>query len=53
LVFTLIPVLALFSHYDQGNCPINVGTEGAVFYLFRSAFLPRHFRPLVKGVHQK
>ena len=26
--FTLIPVLALLSNYDQENCLINVGTEG-------------------------
>src|ERR1019366_3149795 len=30
LFFTLIPVLALLSNYDQGNCLINVGTEGSV-----------------------
>jgi len=29
LFFTLIPVLALLSNYDQENCLINVGTEGA------------------------
>jgi hypothetical protein len=28
LFFTLIPVLALLSNYDQENCLINVGTEG-------------------------
>src|SRR6266516_4461907 len=28
LIFTLIPVLALLSNYDQENCLINVGTEG-------------------------
>ena len=28
LFFTLIPVLALLSNYDTGNCLINVGTEG-------------------------
>jgi hypothetical protein len=28
LLFTLIPVLALLSNYDQENCLINVGTEG-------------------------
>jgi hypothetical protein len=40
LFFTLIPVLALLSNYDRGNCLINVGTEGAahfpeVLYLVR------------------
>jgi hypothetical protein len=30
LFFTLIPVLALLSNYDQENCLINVGTEGAL-----------------------
>ena len=30
LFFTLIPVLALLSNYDQENCLINVGTEGLV-----------------------
>src|SRR5674476_205003 len=30
LFFTLIPVLALLSNYDQENCLINVGTEGSV-----------------------
>src|SRR5215467_12187183 len=30
LFFTLIPILALLSNYDQENCLINVGTEGAV-----------------------
>jgi len=30
LFFTLIPVLALLSNYDQENCLINVGTEGIV-----------------------
>jgi hypothetical protein len=30
LFFTLIPVLALLSNYDQENCLINVGTEGAI-----------------------
>jgi hypothetical protein len=29
LFFTLIPVLALLSNYDQENCLINVGTEGS------------------------
>jgi hypothetical protein len=29
LFFTLIPVLALLGNYDQENCLINVGTEGA------------------------
>src|SRR5215813_6822776 len=29
LFFTLIPILALLSNYDQENCLINVGTEGA------------------------
>ena len=28
MFFTLIPVLALLSNYDQENCLINVGTEG-------------------------
>src|SRR5215475_9253063 len=28
LFFTLIPILALLSNYDQENCLINVGTEG-------------------------
>src|SRR5450759_3889235 len=28
LFFTLIPVLALLSNYDQESCLINVGTEG-------------------------
>jgi hypothetical protein len=28
LFFTLIPVLALLSNYDQENCLINIGTEG-------------------------
>ena len=28
LFFTLIPVLAPLSNYDQENCLINVGTEG-------------------------
>src|SRR5690349_17729181 len=28
LSFTLIPILALLSNYDQENCLINVGTEG-------------------------
>jgi hypothetical protein len=28
-LFTLIPILALLSNYDQENCLINVGTEGA------------------------
>jgi hypothetical protein len=28
LFFTLIPVLALLSNYDRGNCLINIGTEG-------------------------
>jgi hypothetical protein len=28
LLFTLIPILALLSNYDQENCLINVGTEG-------------------------
>jgi hypothetical protein len=28
LFFTLIPILALLSNYDQVNCLINVGTEG-------------------------
>ena len=28
LFFTLIPVLALLSNYDQENCLFNVGTEG-------------------------
>src|ERR1035441_885637 len=27
LFFTLIPVLALLSNYDQENCLINIGTE--------------------------
>src|SRR5450432_3239965 len=31
LFFTLIPVLALLSNYDRGNCLINVGTEGRLF----------------------
>src|SRR5664279_2099174 len=31
LFFTLIPVLALLSNYDQENCLINVGTEGATW----------------------
>src|SRR6266699_564216 len=30
LIFTLIPVLALLSNYDQENCLINVGTEGGL-----------------------
>jgi hypothetical protein len=30
LFFTLIPVLALLSNYDQENCLINVGTEGGI-----------------------
>jgi hypothetical protein len=30
LFFTLIPILALLSNYDQENCLINVGTEGYV-----------------------
>jgi hypothetical protein len=30
LFFTLIPILALLSNYDQENCLINVGTEGWV-----------------------
>jgi hypothetical protein len=30
LLFTLIPVLALLSNYDQENCLINVGTEGVM-----------------------
>jgi hypothetical protein len=30
LFFTLIPILALLSNYDQENCLINVGTEGAL-----------------------
>ena len=29
LFFTLIPVLALLSNYDRGNCLINIGTEGS------------------------
>jgi hypothetical protein len=29
LFFTLIPVLALLSNYDQENRLINVGTEGS------------------------
>jgi len=29
LFLTLIPVLALLSNYDQENCLINIGTEGA------------------------
>src|SRR5215467_9301858 len=28
LFFTLTPILALLSNYDQENCLINVGTEG-------------------------
>jgi hypothetical protein len=28
LFFTLIPILALLSNYDQENCLTNVGTEG-------------------------
>src|SRR5664280_2055521 len=31
LFFTLIPVLALLSNYDRGNCLINVGTEGELW----------------------
>src|SRR6266567_1174229 len=30
LFFTLIPVLALLSNYDRGNCLINIGTEGPI-----------------------
>jgi hypothetical protein len=30
LSVTLIPVLALLSNYDQGNCLIHVGTEGVI-----------------------
>jgi len=30
LFFTLIPILALLSNYDQENCLINVGTEGSL-----------------------
>src|ERR1039458_563350 len=33
LFFTLIPVLALLSNYDQENCLINVGTEGFMTHL--------------------
>ena len=28
MFFTLIPILALLSNYDQENCLSNVGTEG-------------------------
>ncbi|MGA9624136.1 MAG: hypothetical protein WBQ65_06695, partial [Bryobacteraceae bacterium] len=40
LFFTLIPVLALLSNYDQENCLINVGTEGffTVGYLLIAIF---------------
>ncbi len=30
MFFTLIPVLALLSHYDRENCLIHVGTEGSI-----------------------
>jgi hypothetical protein len=33
LFFTLIPILALLSNYDQENCLINVGTEGEAKFL--------------------
>src|SRR6266487_6694019 len=36
LIFTLIPVLALLSNYDQENCLINVGTEGIAHGLDRA-----------------
>ena len=38
LFFTLIPILALLSNYDQENCLINVGTEGLVSEV--SLFVP-------------
>jgi hypothetical protein len=45
LFFTLIPVLALLSNYDQENCLINVGTEGntqlPLTDLFRQALYSR------------
>src|SRR5208283_3996784 len=34
LFFTLIPVLALLSNYDQENCLINVGTEGRTAIIY-------------------
>ncbi|MGA2330058.1 MAG: hypothetical protein ABSH05_27785, partial [Bryobacteraceae bacterium] len=40
LFFTLIPVLTLLSNYDQENCLINVGTEGASTREARSFWQP-------------
>jgi len=42
LFFTLIPILALLSNYDQENCLINVGTEGGriVASLLQTIFPP-------------
>src|SRR5580704_12145240 len=34
LFFTLIPILALLSNYDQEDCLINVGTEGTLARVF-------------------
>src|SRR5664280_2146848 len=43
LFFTLIPVLALLSNYDRGNCLINVGTEGgACLHLRRRRSHTKH-----------
>jgi hypothetical protein len=42
LLFTLIPVLALLSNYDQENCLINVGTEGNP-----SEWMPWNYRETV------
>src|ERR1035437_6910620 len=37
LFFTLIPVLALLSNYDQEHCLINVGTEGKIEDIYGQA----------------
>src|ERR1022692_4809955 len=41
LFFTLIPVLALLSNYDRGNCLIHVGTEGKAAANTSAGCVPR------------
>src|SRR5208283_2559051 len=51
LFFTLIPVLALLSNYDQENCLINVGTEGTTRSPVR--WTPRKVHALCSCKHSK